>query len=258
MAALVGEERAAREKNSPVKNEEFENSIINETADKAEHVDVDKLEDALDENSDKLQPQVLPETEAEAEAEAEMPILMKEEISPPNMENKYGISVADSVVQQGLNQRNEDRLYSHRTALLARMTSLSGTGSGTLSGDTADTSLERGPYLSLIPPNPSTKYFSYNAFQSASLKVILMKAFHTINFLLHLFYLLHIITYYFVLLHSLSLTNSDQPAHILIKTILPGMDRSRVTVDPAMRHNYEDPIPIIAGKLPHRVCASLR
>ena len=184
MAALAGEERAAREKNSPLKNEEL--------TDKAKVLEGDKLEDLLDENLDKIQPQVLPEVEVEVEVEVEaevevevvMPIVIGEEISPPNMEN--GISVADSVVQQVPKQRNEDRLYSHRAALLARMTSLSGTGSGTLSGDIADTSLERGPYLSLLPPNPSTNCLSYNAFQSASLKVITMIAFHTIHLLSHL------------------------------------------------------------------------
>ena len=208
MAALAGEERAAREKNSPVKNEkpELENIFICEMTDNTEHVDGDKLEDMLDERLDQLQPQVLPE--AEAEVEVVMPILIEEDISPSDTEN--GISVVDSVVQQVPNERNEDRLYSHRAALLARMTSLSGTGSGTLSGDIADMSLDRGPYLSLIPPNPSTKYFSYNAFQSASLKVISMIAFHTIDFLSHLFHLLLIIAilFFFLLLsHFLILTN---------------------------------------------------
>lgn len=192
MAALAGEERAAREKNSPVKNEKLEKIIMGDTADRAEQVGGDKLEDMLDERLDKLQPHVLSEAQAEAEAEVAtevvMPILIEEEISPSNMEK--WISVVDSVVQQVPNERNEDRLYSHRAALQARMTSLSGTGSGTLSGDIADMSLDRGPYLSLIPPNPSTKYFSYNAFQSASLKVTLMTAFLTINFLSDLFYLL--------------------------------------------------------------------
>ena len=181
MAALAGEERAAREKNQLVRIEKPGKTCATDRGEEAKYEDTDILGEMFDVNLDMIESQVPPEVEEEVEIEGEvmvkspMPLDFEDKITPVRSDN--GTTVPDSESRQIVKEKNGSHLYSHRAALLARMRSLSGSGSGSGSGnlsgaDAADTGLVPGHYLSLIHPQTSAKHISYGGFQSATLQVI--------------------------------------------------------------------------------------
>lgn len=174
MAALASEERAARERNRTVRIEKPDNFQMSANGENEGYV----VRGELDENIDTTQLQVLAENEVELEVEVPIPLISEDEVTP--VKNKYRSSMPESASQQLVNVKGGSYTYSHRAALKARMASLnstdsgSGSGRGCLRGASAvDTGFSSGSSPAPAPSSPRRQDFSYAAFQSAALQVLL-------------------------------------------------------------------------------------